>query len=72
MGDAYMVAAGVPEPRRDHAEAAIEMALAMQSHLAALSRRYPNLGLRVGIHTGPIVAGVIGENKFFYDLWATA
>ena len=69
IGDAYMAAAGVPEPRADHTDAAIEMALAMQSHLAALSSRHPNLRLRIGIHMGPVVAGVIGENKFSYDLW---
>jgi class 3 adenylate cyclase len=45
------------------------MALAMQMHVAALSSRHPDLQLRIGIHTGPVVAGVIGENKFSYDLW---
>jgi class 3 adenylate cyclase len=69
IGDAYMVVAGIPQPRADHARAAIEMALAMQSHLEEVSSRYPDLRLRIGIHTGPVVAGVIGENKFSYDLW---
>jgi adenylate cyclase len=69
MGDAYMVVAGVPEPRADHAEAAVAMALAMQAHVETLSARRPELRLRIGIHTGPVVAGVIGENKFSYDLW---
>ena len=69
MGDAYMVVAGVPEPRADHAQAAVSMALAMQTHVEALSSRHPDLRLRIGIHTGPVVAGVIGENKFSYDLW---
>ena len=69
MGDAYMVVAGVPELRADHAQAAITMALAMQTHVEALSSRHPDLRLRIGIHTGPVVAGVIGENKFAYDLW---
>jgi adenylate cyclase len=69
IGDAYMVVAGVPEPRADHLQAATEMALAMQMHVAALSSRHPDLQLRIGIHTGPVVAGVIGENKFSYDLW---
>jgi adenylate cyclase len=69
IGDAYMVVAGVPEPRADHFQAAAEMALAMQMHVEALSSRHPDLRLRIGIHTGPVVAGVIGENKFSYDLW---
>jgi class 3 adenylate cyclase len=71
IGDAYMVVAGVPEPRVDHAQAAAEMALAMQTHVDALSARHPDLRLRlrIGIHTGAVVAGVIGENKFSYDLW---
>jgi adenylate cyclase len=69
IGDAYMVVAGVPEPRADHVQAAAEMALAMQMHAEGLSSRHPDLRLRIGIHTGPVVAGVIGENKFSYDLW---
>jgi class 3 adenylate cyclase len=69
IGDAYMVVAGVPEPRADHVQAAGEMALAMQMHLEALSSRNPDLRLRIGIHTGAVIAGVIGENKFSYDLW---
>jgi adenylate cyclase len=69
IGDAYMVVAGVPEPRADHVQAATDMALAMQMHVEALSSRHPDLRLRIGIHAGPVVAGVIGENKFSYDLW---
>jgi len=69
IGDAYMVVAGVPEPCADHVQAAAEMALAMQMHVEALSARHPDLQLRIGIHTGAVVAGVIGENKFSYDLW---
>ena len=69
IGDAYMVVAGVPEPHADHAQAAAEMAMAMQMHIEALSSRHPGLHLRIGIHTGAVVAGVIGENKFSYDLW---
>jgi adenylate cyclase len=69
IGDAYMVAAGLPEPRSDHAQAAIEMATAMQRHLETMCAEHPELRLRIGIHTGPIVAGVIGESKFTYDLW---
>jgi len=69
IGDAYMVAAGLPEPHPDHANAAVEMALAMQSHMEEVRSRHPDLRLRIGIHAGSVVAGVIGENKFSYDLW---
>ncbi|MGH8935726.1 MAG: adenylate/guanylate cyclase domain-containing protein [Acidimicrobiia bacterium] len=64
IGDAYMVVAGVPTPREDHAEAIAEMALAMQEVAAT-----GNLQLRIGIDSGPVVAGVIGKMKFSYDLW---
>jgi guanylate cyclase len=70
IGDAYMAAAGVPLPRPDHAEAIAEMALAMRREIAELSAGagYP-LQIRIGIDTGPVVAGVIGRAKFIYDLW---
>jgi len=70
IGDAYMVAGGLPEPRGDHAIAIAEMAIDMMKSLPKL--RTPNgdpLNLRIGIHTGPVVAGVIGKRKFSYDLW---
>jgi adenylate cyclase len=70
IGDAYMVVAGVPDPRPDHAQVMIDMALAMH---AAADARPPmdgrRLRLRTGIATGPVVAGVIGRQKFSYDLW---
>jgi class 3 adenylate cyclase len=66
IGDAYMAAAGIPEPRPDHAERAASMALAMQDEMKA---RFPALELRIGLHAGPIVAGVIGKTKFAYDVW---
>jgi guanylate cyclase len=70
IGDAYMVAAGVPAPRDAHAEALAELALEMR---AAVERRHRATGLplrmRIGIHSGPVVAGVIGRRKFVYDLW---
>ncbi|HKP73213.1 MAG TPA: adenylate/guanylate cyclase domain-containing protein [Pyrinomonadaceae bacterium] len=73
IGDAYMVAAGLPERRADHAEAMAEMALDMQDALAAFNRsRGTSLSIRTGINTGPVVAGIIGTSKFIYDLWGDA
>lgn len=70
IGDAYMVAAGVPISRPDHVEAAARMALAMLQVPARFARkRGVQLSLRIGIHTGPVIAGVIGNRKFAYDLW---
>jgi class 3 adenylate cyclase len=71
IGDAYMAAAGLPEPREDHAAALAEMALAMREKVADFRRADNGLPLeiRVGINTGPVVAGVIGTRKFIYDLW---
>ena len=67
IGDAYMAVGGVPTARRDHAEAVAEMALDMRQ--ALLDRGDAALQLRIGIHTGPVIAGVIGTSKFSYDLW---
>ena len=71
IGDAYMVAGGLPDPRLDHAQAVARVALAMQREIASISARrdLPWLEIRVGIDTGPAVAGVIGRRKFIYDLW---
>lgn len=69
IGDAYMAAAGVPDARPDHALAAARMALAMQDAIAEFSARHPGLQLRIGLHSGPLVAGVIGRRKFAYDVW---
>jgi class 3 adenylate cyclase len=70
IGDAYMVVGGVPTPRLDHTEAVVEMALAMLEACSRLSRgaEMP-FTMRIGINTGPVVAGVIGIRKFIYDLW---
>ena len=70
IGDAYMVAGGLPNPRPDHAEAIADMALAMRREIAHLSQTLNQpLGIRIGINSGPAVAGVIGTKKFIYDLW---
>ena len=70
MGDAYLVAAGVPLPRADHAEAIAEAALDFQQEI--VRHEAPNgetFSLRIGIDTGLVVAGVIGKTKFSYDVW---
>ncbi|NEP62282.1 MAG: adenylate/guanylate cyclase domain-containing protein [Symploca sp. SIO2G7] len=73
IGDAYMVASGLPMPRQDHAEAIAEMALDMQQEVASFNTKHQaNLSIRIGINTGPVVAGVIGTKKFIYDLWGDA
>jgi len=71
IGDAYMAVAGLPTPNPTHLEDIAEFALAMQQALRQFNERhrYP-LQLRIGIHCGPVVAGVIGEKKFSYDLWS--
>jgi class 3 adenylate cyclase len=68
IGDAYMVAGGVPSRRDDHAEAICDMALRMRDCIATLDLGEP-LQVRIGVHTGPVVAGVIGKRKFIYDVW---
>jgi adenylate cyclase len=69
-GDAYMVVSGVPEALRDHAGALADLALDIQETLEGLvdpkGRAVP---VRIGIASGPVVAGVIGTRKFFYDVW---
>lgn len=70
IGDAYMVVGGLPDSNPNHAEAVADMALAMQTITNGfVSQDGRQLSIRVGINTGPIVAGVIGTKKFIYDLW---
>src|SRR5206468_2154709 len=66
IGDAYMVVGGLPEPRADHATAAVSLGLDM---LAAVAAMEGGMRVRVGVHSGPVVAGVIGTRKLAYDLW---
>jgi len=70
IGDAYMAVGGLPTPRPDHAEAVAEMALDMQKVVSRMNtgdgRKFE---LRIGISSGPVVAGIIGSKKFIYDLW---
>ena len=70
IGDAYMVAGGLPIPRPDHAEAIADMALAMLDSVDHVQQQYPEeFRIRLGINSGTVVAGVIGTHKFIYDLW---
>ena len=70
IGDAYMLASGVPNSDPNHAVKTVRMAMRMLSFV----KEYPKvdsfkLSLRIGIHSGPVIAGIIGKKKFIYDLW---
>ncbi|HIK30081.1 MAG TPA: PAS domain S-box protein [Oscillatoriales cyanobacterium M59_W2019_021] len=73
IGDAYMVAGGLPVPQENHAEAIADMALEMQAEIAEFRQTTgEDLQIRIGINTGSAIAGVIGIKKFIYDLWGDA
>jgi adenylate cyclase len=73
IGDAYMVAAGVPVPRSDHARVMALLALDMRESMRSQdSVGHLGLEIRIGINSGPVVAGVIGRKRFLYDLWGDA
>jgi guanylate cyclase len=70
IGDAYMVAGGLPNPKPDHVDATAKMGLAMLDVVrrhSAIGR--PDFAIRIGMDTGSVIAGVIGRHKFIYDLW---
>jgi adenylate cyclase len=70
IGDAYMVAGGLPEERPDHAVAVAEMALAMLEEVGRIGTQFgENLEVRIGVHSGEVVAGIIGQHRFIYDVW---
>jgi len=70
IGDCYMAAAGVPDPRPDHARAAVTLALALGKSLERFSLSFGRpLDFRAGVHSGPVSAGVIGLRKFAFDVW---
>jgi class 3 adenylate cyclase len=70
IGDAYMAVAGLPIPRPDHAQLCAELALGMFDDLKAFNQENgKELDMRIGLNSGPVVAGVIGYTKFSYDLW---
>ena len=73
IGDAYMAVCGVPSAVENHAERACRMALDMlRIHTDLMRSQDINLGIRIGLHSGPVVAGVIGRKKYAYDLWGDA
>ncbi|MEI6235438.1 MAG: adenylate/guanylate cyclase domain-containing protein [Planctomycetota bacterium] len=73
IGDAFMVAGGLPVPRSDHAEAVVAMGLEMLTGLERVTSHIAEpFKARIGVHSGPVVAGVIGTHKFIYDLWGDA
>jgi len=69
VGDEYMVAAGVPHGRSDHAHAIAELALRIRDHTDRHRFHGHDISLRIGINSGPVVAGIVGTHKFAYDLW---
>jgi len=74
IGDAYMCAGGLPTPTETHATQIVQAAIEMQKGLRELMQHRPNpdtpvFEMRIGIHTGPVVAGVVGSHKFAYDIW---
>ena len=70
IGDNYMIAAGVPQPRSDHAQVLARLALEMNAYIAGLAPvGGQRLSFRIGINSGPVIAGVIGHKKFAYDVW---
>ena len=73
IGDSFMVASGVPRPRADHAQAIARLALDMVAYLSETpSNGQRNPQFRIGINSGPAVAGIIGRTKFHYDIWGDA
>jgi adenylate cyclase len=73
IGDACLAAAGVPLPHADHAMASAEMALDMLDAMTRFnSRSKTEFSIRIGLNSGPVVAGVIGKRKFIFDLWGDA
>jgi len=69
VGDCYIVAAGIPQPRADHAQALAELALEIQTYVRTYRFADTKVNFRIGINSGPLVAGVIGQKKISYDLW---
>jgi adenylate cyclase len=74
IGDAYMAAGGLPSPKATHAEDVVAAALEIRQFMEAgkadkIAAGLPYFEVRIGIHTGPVVAGIVGVKKFSYDIW---
>src|SRR5439155_23704439 len=69
IGDAYMTAGGLPEPRPDHLDRTVRLAIDLQKAVSGAAAELGGLRLRVGVHAGSVVAGVLGTRKFSYDIW---
>lgn len=69
IGDSYMVAGGLPEPHPDHLGAMAQLAIEMQESIRKTQEEFGALSLRIGLHAGSVIAGVIGIRKFIYDVW---
>ncbi|HUG47792.1 MAG TPA: adenylate/guanylate cyclase domain-containing protein [Candidatus Limnocylindria bacterium] len=69
IGDAYMAAGGLADPDSDHAVRVVDLGLAMHAEVAGRARRWHELSVRIGVHSGPAAGGVIGKQKFAFDLW---
>ena len=70
IGDAYMAVGGLPVPNSTHPEDVVQAALEMRDFIAERRRRGgAHLGIRIGVHTGPVIAGIVGTKKFQYDVW---
>jgi len=72
IGDGYMAIGGAPRPKKDHAQAVARMALDMKTYMANYANGDHELQIRIGINSGPAVAGIIGTTKFHYDVWGDA
>ena len=72
IGDCYMFVAGSPNARPDHCEVAVDAALDLLFETKQMAiARGENIQIRIGLHSGPIVAGVVGQHRFIYDLWGS-
>ncbi|MGB3386890.1 MAG: adenylate/guanylate cyclase domain-containing protein [Pseudaminobacter sp.] len=69
IGDAYMAACGIPEPAADHADRIVALGKSMLESLGGQEPADEEFRIRIGIHTGPVVAGLIGRRRFVYDVW---
>ena len=69
IGDAYMAACGIPQPVTDHAHRVVALGKSMLDSLARTAAAEDRFHIRVGVHTGPVIAGLIGKRRFVYDVW---